>query len=219
MLEYFSALPGNSESDITEPSKNTTTTATGINDATFSAFALPGLRSTFFVPLLKLRERMRMNAHRNATMIRTTNHVSMLWMLMGGWNHQYAAANAKIATIAAIIRRFLLHSAMSSMKCTFGIAPPPFPDLRCRPPAVPSPLLPEKTESTSSAISSSALFAFWVPPKPSTLNPEPPSAAIKASRPLFGLSSMKEFLSYFVSNAKLQVISIPYAPYHTQVQG
>ena len=37
----------------------------------------------------------------------TNAHVSVLWMLMGGWNHQYATASTIIATMMLMTMAFL----------------------------------------------------------------------------------------------------------------
>ena len=63
--------------------------ATGIQDATLNAFAFVRLGSTLLFPVSYVRDFTFHSKNSGSRMNTTTNiHVSTLWMLIGGWNHQ-----------------------------------------------------------------------------------------------------------------------------------
>ena len=75
----------------------------------------------------------------------TNIHVSTLWMLMGGWNHQYAAASTTSSTITRMTIAFLVNLGMlapSKGLLTSAPAPPrppPKPPNPGNPPKPPKP--------------------------------------------------------------------------------
>ena len=127
-------------SDITAPTVPSKATATGTYERNLNAFALPGFGATLASPFAASRDFHVKNRNRGSKITAATkDHVSVLWMLMGGWNHQYATNSAKITTIASATSIFLLKAFRLSMKersrCgACGPRPPPL-----EPPAPPAP--------------------------------------------------------------------------------
>ena len=84
-----------------------TNTPAGMNERNLKVFALPALLLTFAVPVLYALDLARKNRNDGNRMTTATkNHVSTLWMLMGGWNHQYATASTITAITALTMAAF-----------------------------------------------------------------------------------------------------------------
>ena len=129
MLAYFSALPGKNESEATAPITPTSTTSTGRYETILKVFAFFSLYSYLPVPFLYAIERIQKNKNSGSRMNMATNiHVSVEWMLMGGWNHQYATAAMTTMAMIAMMIAFLPHVAILSPNETStrrGLFPPP----------------------------------------------------------------------------------------------
>ena len=77
------------DSDATAPSTPTSAMTTGTHDAILNALAFVRLGSTLLLPVSYVRDFARQNTiSGSSTNTATNSHVSVLWILMGGWNHQ-----------------------------------------------------------------------------------------------------------------------------------
>ena len=128
----------------------------------------------------------------------TNTHVSVLWMLMGGWNHQYAAASTISSTMTRMMIAFLLNFGTLAPSKGLWISgpepprppPPPKPPKPGNPPNPPKPPRDPLREPPASE-SESPEAACWEPPdpaapppnEPSTFMPDCLSASSNASKP------------------------------------